>query len=89
MAKYKPTPQNTDTDVEPTADVPETDVIDQAPEEVQDEDRARLRDLDSNDRNNIVKEFNASGANVAEIADKYDVSPAEVFAIVDEYNEGR
>lgn len=49
--------------------------------------RAVKQPLSDSDRTNIVKEFNAEGASVQAIADKYDIEPAEVFAIANESNE--
>lgn len=66
-------------------DVPEAEA-DEAENEDEESDQVRTRALTDKDRMNIYKEFNGPEANVAAIADRYEITPEEVTAIVDEQN---
>lgn len=74
----------TQVDEAPTENIVTTE-NEYADEEEQDyQDR---RELTAGDRAKIVKEFNGPEASVSAIAAHYDITPQEVFAIVDEHNK--
>lgn len=60
-----------------------------SPAEVPGGGQPRTRDLTDADKDEIFSEFNAGGSSVQAVADKWEVTPEEVFAIVDSRNEGR